>query len=596
MSQTKRTLEDRFSVEAGCRFFAGISLFVWGLVWFHSDADSISRLVGSLLACHAGFVTLFAWQKTALRRGCHVAVGVGLLLAFTARVRWDDPFIIWPEQPKLIACLYLGASAIVGSLGLMGIRPLKVTLVLAILVTGVAVGVMARPRVFSVAHENVPVFHSSWSGGRYQEESHFTGHRRSTMYLYYPDDPRREFETERTSGPIRLESMAVAELSGGRGRRVSSLADHDLLRVVVDQPSPANPWKVLVYRIVLDLRQGDQWLLRARMRADRPRRVHVVLKNTEQPNEAMGLEQTFHLSSDWKEYEFPLTVTKTAATGRLEFEIGDSDVPVEWSEIVWQAVKVNAKYPRSRFVVRHVFHDEGYRTPNVSVEKLPGVFRIVCLGDSMTFGQGASEGTEFPRVLERLMTARANGNQRVEVMNFGICGLDTHQERLVYEHAASKYRPDLVLLLMFKNDDTPPVSVNEDLPEFATMPEGFLARLHDSKAREGYKRCLKQLMLLKRDCQRDGCPLAVVLINTIDDPDSRELAELLKLTSKDLELPILDTHAGFSAYQLSYEDSVVHRIDGHFSKKAHQAMAEVIDRWLLEQHLVAANASEKKMP
>ncbi len=78
----------------------------------------------------------------------------------------------------------------------------------------------------------------------------------------------------------------------------------------------------------------------------------------------------------------------------------------------------------------------------------PGVFRIVILGDS--FMQGASVDPEeaVPALLEQQFAGR-----RVEVINLGVKGYSTVQELLYLKEEGVKYRPDLVLAVVYAEND-----------------------------------------------------------------------------------------------------------------------------------------------
>src|SRR5581483_189566 len=75
----------------------------------------------------------------------------------------------------------------------------------------------------------------------------------------------------------------------------------------------------------------------------------------------------------------------------------------------------------------------GYRDPD---RPLPaehdGVFRIVCLGDSITFGFNVDQDETFPRRLERLLNQRHPGHP-VEVVNTAVPGWSWLQGLRFYE-------------------------------------------------------------------------------------------------------------------------------------------------------------------
>jgi lysophospholipase L1-like esterase len=94
----------------------------------------------------------------------------------------------------------------------------------------------------------------------------------------------------------------------------------------------------------------------------------------------------------------------------------------------------------------------GFRdTRDYPLDKPPGTFRILVLGDSVTFGHGALSDTTYPYLLERrLREWRADINW--EVWNLGVPGYNTTQELKYLERIGPRYRPDLVIVGFFEND------------------------------------------------------------------------------------------------------------------------------------------------
>lgn len=85
--------------------------------------------------------------------------------------------------------------------------------------------------------------------------------------------------------------------------------------------------------------------------------------------------------------------------------------------------------------------------------KPPGTFRIVVLGDSVTFGHGAPYETSYPYLLEqRLRSWRPD--VKWEVWNLGIPGYNTAQELAYLNEVGERYAPDLVIVGFFLNDFT----------------------------------------------------------------------------------------------------------------------------------------------
>ena len=96
----------------------------------------------------------------------------------------------------------------------------------------------------------------------------------------------------------------------------------------------------------------------------------------------------------------------------------------------------------------------GFRdSRNYSLAKAPGTFRIIVLGDSVTFGHGALAETTYPYLLEEQLRAWRSG-VKWEVWNLGVPGYNTAQELAYLNEIGASYAPDLVIVGFFPNDFT----------------------------------------------------------------------------------------------------------------------------------------------
>jgi lysophospholipase L1-like esterase len=95
---------------------------------------------------------------------------------------------------------------------------------------------------------------------------------------------------------------------------------------------------------------------------------------------------------------------------------------------------------------------EGFRGPEVAPAKAPGTYRIVALGDSITFGYNVPESETYPRRLERAIAGRIGTGRRVEVVNAGVIGYTSWQGRLTYERVIHRLSPDLIIVMFGYND------------------------------------------------------------------------------------------------------------------------------------------------
>jgi hypothetical protein len=101
-------------------------------------------------------------------------------------------------------------------------------------------------------------------------------------------------------------------------------------------------------------------------------------------------------------------------------------------------------------------NSQGLRDHEYPLEKPPGVFRILLLGDSTTLGWGVPMNETAAKILERELNAEhVPGYQRFEAINAGVGNYNTVQEVTYYETRGRQFRPDMVILVFFINDPEP---------------------------------------------------------------------------------------------------------------------------------------------
>ena len=73
-----------------------------------------------------------------------------------------------------------------------------------------------------------------------------------------------------------------------------------------------------------------------------------------------------------------------------EWERRATQVPGAYRAVFWQGVL-------------HVYNSDGFRTTGPLPRKDPSSFRVLVLGDSLTYGHGIEERFTYSRQLERLL-------------------------------------------------------------------------------------------------------------------------------------------------------------------------------------------------
>lgn len=94
----------------------------------------------------------------------------------------------------------------------------------------------------------------------------------------------------------------------------------------------------------------------------------------------------------------------------------------------------------------------GFRdTRDYALAKGPNTFRILVLGDSVTFGHGAVWAATYPYLLEQRLK-RWRPDIDWQVWNLGVPGYNTVQELKYLQRVGPRYAPDLVIVGFYEND------------------------------------------------------------------------------------------------------------------------------------------------
>lgn len=106
---------------------------------------------------------------------------------------------------------------------------------------------------------------------------------------------------------------------------------------------------------------------------------------------------------------------------------------------------------KSGFVVSGDYQTnaEGFRDREFVENRVPGKKRILCLGNSVTFGWRVAEEEAYPQVLQDLLP------DEFEVYNCAQTGYTTYQGKRLLGELLQKYRPDAVILAYIWNDLLP---------------------------------------------------------------------------------------------------------------------------------------------
>lgn len=142
------------------------------------------------------------------------------------------------------------------------------------------------------------------------------------------------------------------------------------------------------------------------------------------------------------------------------------------------AMRVHVDPPGLKYVLDPAGVDDGrgWREDRPVRPRMPGVARVVCVGDSVTYGVSVPPDDTWCEGMGRGLGA-------VEVFNFGMNGYDAEQVATLLEARVGAWAPDVVVWGTYVNDLLPtyllygqdtgaPVFVGTDVPEQArVLPE-----------------------------------------------------------------------------------------------------------------------------
>lgn len=131
------------------------------------------------------------------------------------------------------------------------------------------------------------------------------------------------------------------------------------------------------------------------------------------------------------------------------------------------------------------YNNYGLNDSNLTVDKPPGVFRIVLVGDSFPQGVQVERDQGFPWLVEILLNR--DGAPPIEVINLSVDAFGTDRELLLYAALGWQFQPDLVLLVMYPGNDIQDNAVDLEHRRYSyrlnrayfTLVDGVL-RLHHS--------------------------------------------------------------------------------------------------------------------
>ncbi|HMD97923.1 MAG TPA: SGNH/GDSL hydrolase family protein [Terriglobia bacterium] len=250
-------------------------------------------------------------------------------------------------------------------------------------------------------------------------------------------------------------------------------------------------------------------------------------------------------------------------------------------------------------------NSQGLRDQEYPLERTPGSYRIMMLGDSTTLGWGVRLEDTAAKILERqLNESGAASGRRFEVLNAGVGNYDTVQEVTYYKTRGRAFRPDMVILVYFINDPEPVPTEKKGLLIDRSYLIAFTTNRFDGILRRtgsrpewkqyyaslyrdqqpGFQACKASLQSLASTTRSEGTQLLVALL-----PELHQINENYPFTAEHQKIkdvvtaegvPVMDLIEGLRNHGPESTLWVTPQ-DDHPNAKANGLVAAQLQDWIL---------------
>lgn len=249
----------------------------------------------------------------------------------------------------------------------------------------------------------------------------------------------------------------------------------------------------------------------------------------------------------------------------------------------------------------------GCRDKEFTVKKDKGIFRIISIGDSVTFGPGVDSEDTYPKRLEKILNTKFP-LRKFEVINAGVLGYSSYQGLNYLKRDIIKYQPDLITVHFGLNDGVFSVYFED---EEQKMPVGWIITSQNFLIKSKLYQLLCAIIFgFKYELFRENSPLFGRGKNRVSPQNyHRNLEQIKNFVSKHnvkivFITPMLYKSSriycvkGYCLPELGIKIDLISRfnkeqnpgelfVDGcHFTKKGHQIAAEEIANALIKDNLI----------
>lgn len=242
----------------------------------------------------------------------------------------------------------------------------------------------------------------------------------------------------------------------------------------------------------------------------------------------------------------------------------------------------------------------GFRDYEYPYDKPNNTFRIVILGDSITFGHGVELNDTYVKVLEKILNENySSGRLRYEVLNLGIPGYNMFEKIEIFRERGIRFNPDLVIVQYIDDD------IINRTEEYRISEESIKEYLKKNKLNETDLNETVKMRIMYYARYSYLNDLKEKKFNDAWKVIEESLTKLAELTNeKNIKVLILSNSHAFNLERIvnrynwsilvldslyrkyTFEELTIHPKDGHPNSFAHRLIAEEIYKTLIYNKLI----------
>jgi len=288
------------------------------------------------------------------------------------------------------------------------------------------------------------------------------------------------------------------------------------------------------------------------------------------------------------------------------------------AELFWR-IRPNQTI-KGEFFVDGIYkiNSKGYREREFSAEKDPDLTRIICVGNSCTFGWKVNLEQTYPKILEKLLNQNLP-QPKFEVIDAGMTGYSTFQGLRFLKREILGFHPDIIIFSYGWNDMCPSEREDKDQkfpPQWILNLDDFLSgsrfysflkfeimNLLKSKQPQDEKKLVYRVSIkdyqenlkeLEKIAQGSGIKVFFLSIpvssakvfigpGKTSKPHiaNKHYNKALRETTSEIGVPLIDVALLFEDRGDLYDKGREEYI--HYNAKGHQVVAEAIYKYFQEE-------------